>query len=104
MFQPPLLTRTRVRLAYAIAISADAVQVMLGPIGWTFADEVIDLVAMAALWSTVGFHPLLLPTFVLELVPVVDWAPTWTGCVAVVIALRHRQQVPPPATGPVIDV
>jgi hypothetical protein len=50
---------------------------------------------------------LLLPTFVLEFLPVADMLPAWTGCVAVVIALRKRQQDPPqqpPAPGPVIDV
>jgi hypothetical protein len=35
---------------------------------------------------------LLLPTALLEFIPVVDWLPTWTGCVLVVIARRKRQQ------------
>ena len=39
-----------------------------------------------------GFHILLLPTFVVELVPLVDDFPTWTACVAAVIALRKREQ------------
>jgi len=50
---------------------------------------------------------LLLPTFVVEFLPLVDLLPTWTGCVAVVVALRKRQQAiatPPPASGPIIDV
>ena len=28
----------------------------------------------------IGFHFLLLPTFVIELVPVLDDLPTWTAC------------------------
>jgi hypothetical protein len=107
MFQLPLLTPTRVRLAYAIAVTTDALQLLLGPLGWTFADEILDVVAMVLTWRVLGFHPLLLPTFALEFLPIADMLPTWTGCVAVVIALRKRQQsIQPqqPASGPVIDV
>jgi hypothetical protein len=91
-------------LAYAIAASADVAQWVLGPLGWAFADEIIDVVAMILLWRIIGFHPLLLPTFVLEFVPVVDLLPTWTGCVALVLALRRRQQPNVPAPGTIIDV
>ena len=58
------------------------------------------------IWRILGFHPLLLPTFIIELLPVADILPTWTGCVALVIALRRRQQIstPPAAPGTVIDV
>jgi hypothetical protein len=49
----------------------------------------------------------LLPTFALEFLPIADMLPTWTGCVAIVVALRRREQSrmpPPPAPGSVIDV
>jgi hypothetical protein len=104
---PPVLTENRVRLAYAIAVATDVLQLALGPFGWTFADELLDVAAMALTWRLVGFHPLLLPTFALEFLPVADMLPTWTGCVAIVVALRKRQQAmmpPPPGPGPVIDV
>ena len=107
MFPLPVLTRNRVWLAYAIAVTADVLQFVLGPLGWAFADEIIDVATMALTWRVLGFHPLLLPTFVLEFFPVADMLPAWTGCVAVVIALRKREQDPPqqpPAPGPVIDV
>jgi hypothetical protein len=107
LFQPPPLTRNRVRFAYAIAVTADALQLLLGPFGWAFADQVVDVTAMILTWRLVGFHPLLLPTFVLEFLPVADLFPTWTGCVAVVVALRKRQQAAspqPPPPGPFIDV
>ena len=107
MFQAPLLTRHRVRFAYAIAVTADVLQLLLGPLGWAFADEILDVAAMILTWRVLGFHPLLLPTFVIELLPVTDLLPTWTGCVALVVAPRKRQQAtqpPPPAPGPVIDV
>lgn len=105
--QPPLLTRSRVWLAYATAIGADVVQWLLGPIGFAFADEAIDVAAMIVITQLVGFHPLLLPAFILEFLPVADLLPTWTGCVALVVALRKRQQAnepPPPGPGPVIDI
>jgi hypothetical protein len=108
--QPPVLTRHRVWLAYAVAVIVDILQFALGPLGWTFADEILDVAAMALTWGLIGFHPLLLPTFVLEVVPVADLLPAWTACVALVIALRKKQQPPlrqPPghdSPGPVIDV
>jgi hypothetical protein len=103
----PLLTPLRVRLAYVVAVATDALQLLLGPLGWTGADEVLDAAATVVLWRLVGFHPLLLPTFVVEFLPVADMLPTWTACVAFVVASRKRQQAsvpPPPGPGPVIDV
>ena len=105
MFQPPVLTRNRVRLAYAVAITADALQILLGPVGWAFADEIIDVAAMFLTWRAIGFHPLLLPTFALEFIPLVDMLPTWTACVALVVSLRKKQQTTGSRSqGPVIDV
>ena len=104
---PPVLTRQRVWTAYGVAIAVDVLQFTLGPIGWAFADEILDVAAGAVLWRLLGFHPLLLPTFVLEFLPIADLAPLWTACVAIVIALRRKRQNPPPAPpmpGPVIDV
>ena len=101
------LRSDRVRLAYVAAVSTDALQLLLGPLGWPFADEVLDVLAMIVTSRLLGFHPLLLPTFVLEFLPITDLLPTWTGCVALVVALRKRQQAlepEPPVRGPVIDV
>jgi hypothetical protein len=106
-FQSPILTRERVRLAYGIAVTTDALQLLLGPFGWAFADELLDVTAMILTWRLIGFHPLLLPTFALEFLPIADMLPTWTACVAIVVAIRKRQQArmpPPPEPGPVIDV
>jgi hypothetical protein len=101
-----VLTRSRIRAAYAVAIAADVLQFGLGPLGWAFFDEILDVIALIATVRLIGFHPLLLPTFMLELVPVVDVLPTWTGCVALVVALRKRQPTAPDAPsapGQVID-
>ena len=102
----PALTPARVRTAYGVAVVVDVLQFVLGPLGWVAADQALDVAAAIAMWRTLGFHPLLLPTFALEFLPVADMLPTWTGCVALVIALRKRQAaVPPepPAPGQVID-
>jgi len=96
-----------VRLAYAVAVGTDVLQLALGPLGWAFADEILDVIASLATWRLLGFHILLLPTFAIELLPVTDLLPTWTGCVALVIARRKTQQrlqPAPPEPGPVIDV
>jgi hypothetical protein len=110
LLRAPPLTRQRMFLALAVAVAADGLQILLLPLAWTFAESAIDVVAMVLTVRILGFHLLLLPTFVVELIPVVDMLPTWTACVAAVIALRKREQrpprPPPPAAPdkPVIDI
>ena len=110
---PPVLTRGRIWLACGIAVAADGLQLLLAPtaaVGWLFLDDAIDVVAMVALTAVLGFHPFFLPTFIAELVPIVDMLPTWTGCTALVIATRRKQQraagMPPKMPPPpgVIDI
>lgn len=96
--------RKRIWLAYGIAIVTDVLQLAFGPLGWAFADQILDIVAAASISWLIGFHVLLLPTFVLEFLPVTDLLPTWTGCVALVMATRRREQPMPPSNGPVIDI
>jgi len=88
----PRLTSGRIAAAVTLAVVADGVQLVLGPLGWSMADELLDVVAMVAISWLLGFHPLLLPTFLIELFPVVDVLPTWTGCVGLVVGLRRREQ------------
>lgn len=105
LFAPRELSRARVVTAVTVAVVADLLQIVLLPVAWTFAQEVIDVVAMAVTMALLGFHLLLLPTFAVEFIPVVDMLPTWTGCVVAVIALRKRGQ-PDNATEnlPVLDI
>lgn len=100
LFSTPPLTRRRMWMAFGVAIGTDALQLALGPLGWTFIDEIFDVAAMVATCLLLGFHPLLLPTFLIELVPVVDMVPTWTGCVALVVALRKAGAKAPPMPAP----
>jgi len=102
--QVPRLTSGRIAAAFGLAVVVDGVQLVLGPLGWSMADEVLDVVAMVAISWLLGFHPLLLPTLVIEFFPVADVLPTWTGCVGLVVALRRREQrqktYTPPALPP----
>jgi hypothetical protein len=91
LWAPQHLTPSDIRAAYIAAVAIDAAQFLLGPLGWVGVDEVLDAVALYVISRLVGFHPLLLPTFVLEFVPFTDMLPTWTGCVALVIRVRRRQ-------------
>lgn len=104
IFHAPVVTRRRIRLAYVVAVATDALQLLLGPFGWIAGDEILDVIAAVVTTRLLGFHPLLLPTFVLELVPVADMLPTWTACVAIVTTIRQRQEPAPPTNGEVIDI
>ena len=106
VFRTPVLSRGRIILAMTVAVAADGLQLLLGPLGWAFADQAIDCVAMILVSGIIGFHFLLLPTFIVELVPVLEDLPTWTACTAAVVALRKREQnrPPPPPDKPVIDI
>jgi hypothetical protein len=112
IFAIPLMTRTRIGFAVTVAVLTDFVQLSLGPFGWFWVDQVLDVLAMILTCATLGFHLLLLPTFVLEFLPTVDMLPTWTACTAVVIMLRKRAQTPaprvpespPPGSSPSIDI
>jgi len=106
-FQAPSLTTVRIRSAYGVAVATDILQFALGPLGWTGADEILDVLAAVLEWRLLGFHPLLLPTFAIEFLPIIDMLPTWTGCVALVVAARKAREgiePPPPGSGQVIDV
>src|SRR5690348_6574562 len=97
---PPVLTRRRIWLACAIAVAADVIQIALGPFGWAGPDEVLDVIVMVLLSAIIGFHPLFLPTFVMEFIPMIDNLPTWTACTIIVIGLRRKQTTPPPVATP----
>jgi hypothetical protein len=92
LFATPKLTRGRTAFALTVALAVDAIQIGLGPLGATFFDEVFDFAAMGLISWAVGFHPLLLPTLIIELIPFVDMVPTWTGCTVAVLMLRRRAE------------
>ena len=81
------------RLAWTVAIAADALQIAVAPLfaegGISPADVVLDVVVGALLIRLLGWHWAFLPTFAAELMPGFDLFPTWTAAVFFVT----RQQV-----------
>ena len=81
----------RILAARVIAVVADAVQVGLLPLFAGGApevfDAVLDVAVAAAMVALLGWHWAFLPAFLVELVPGIDLAPTWT--LAVLIATRR---------------
>ena len=104
LWQPPRITRADVRLAYAVAVTIDVAQFAFGPFGWAGFDEILDAIGMIVISRLIGFHPFLLPTFVLEFVPLTDMLPTWTGCVALVVRARKRQGLVTDTAESAIDI
>jgi len=100
----PALTSRRIALAVALAVLADVLQLALVPFSWVFTQQIIDLMAMGMTIGLLGFHFLLLPTLVIEFIPVVGALPTWTGCVLAVIALRKRAERHANSLPPIITV
>ncbi|MBM2812820.1 MAG: hypothetical protein HW416_3579 [Chloroflexi bacterium] len=89
LLHPAQVTHGRMAVALIAALAADGLQIFLQAI--PLAPQVIDVVASVVVIIVIGFHLLLLPTFIIELVPLVDDLPTWTVCVVAVIALRRRE-------------
>jgi hypothetical protein len=106
VFRVPKLTWTRIALALALAVMADGLQFLVNGFGWVGPDQIIDVIAMVLTSWLIGFHWLLLPTFIINFVPVLDDLPTWTACVIAVVALRKRTQrsAPPPPEKPPIEI
>ncbi len=82
----------RRRAALAIAIAADAIQLIAFPLFTPGAasgvTDLLDVVVGVVLSWLVGFHWAFLPTFIAELLPFVDLVPSWT--LAVWLATRTR--------------
>ena len=95
------MTRGRMAFALIVAVVADSVQASLTVPGAFGPDQIIDVVAMILSARALGFHMLLLPTFILDFIPLVGLLPTWIACNAAVIAMRKRAErtsVPPQVT------
>jgi hypothetical protein len=92
----PVVTRKRIWLARFIAMGADAVQFGVFPIfaeGFASPLNIItDVIVGATMTLLVGFHIAFIPTFVVEMFPLIDLAPTWT--IAVLIATRGGAKPP----------
>jgi len=90
----------RLKAAWVVAVGIDALQVFIFPatVEGVFSpvEVALDLVAMAVLSALVGWHWAFLPSLVVELVPGLDLAPTWTIALAIASRGLNKQA---PASG-----
>ena len=99
-------TPGRVRLARAIALAADFLQIVAFPLflpgvasPW---DDALDVAVAAALTGLVGWHWAFLPSFLAEIVPGLELVPTWTAAAFFVTRKgggRATRVTPPEAQG-----
>jgi hypothetical protein len=95
------------RLAWAVAIIADAVQILALPFFAEGAlsplDIALDAGTALVLSRLLGWHWAFLPTLAAELVPGFDLFPTWTAAVYFVTRQQVRSSEPeilPPGPAP----
>jgi hypothetical protein len=83
-FQIP--RRLRVKIAFGVAILADALQLLVFPLfvegAAAPADDVLDAVVGGLMVYLLGMHWEFLPSFLGKLVPGVDLVPFWSLAVA----------------------
>ena len=90
------------RTALAIAVLADAVQIVFFPMFVQGAlsplDDLLDLAVAWMLIRLLGWHWAFLPSLVAKIVPGVDLVPTWTMAVLVATreAPREQAKIEPP--------
>lgn len=86
------------RMAWLVAIAADALQIVAMPFfvegGMSPFDTVLDVLTGAVLTKLLGWHWAFLPTLAAELIPGVDMFPTWTASVFFVTRQRVRSATP----------
>ena len=93
----PAISSKRVRIAWALAICVDLAQALAaatelsGPLHLAI-NAGVDVVVMLLMWRLLGFSMLFIPSFVVELLPMVDIAPTWS--LAVFAITRMQSQLP----------
>ena len=80
-----------------MALVADGIQIALLPLVLGGAvspvDDAIDIATAVMLSGLLGFRWVFLPTFIAEMVPFIDLAPSWT--LAVFITTRAKRPPPP---------
>jgi hypothetical protein len=87
------------RLAWVIALGADALQIAAFPFfvegGVSPLDSVLDAVVAFLLVRLLGWHWAFLPSMVAEVLPGADLFPTWSA--ALLFVTRDRMQSAEPA-------
>lgn len=101
------LKSPELRTAWAVAVAADALQIIAFPMfvpgGISPADTILDLAVGAVLIRLLGWHWAFLPSLLAELVPGLDLFPTWTAAMLFVTHERLSSGEPeilPPGPAP----
>ena len=98
-------TGRRARLALWLALAVDILQWALIPLfaeGFlSWFNDVVDVAAAVAMTSLLGWHLVFLPSFMGELVPLANLAPTWTAAV-LWVTRRSRREDGLPGDGDVL--
>jgi hypothetical protein len=89
---PVPITAKRIKIAIAVAVCADLIQIGLFPLVsegiFSPLDDVLDVAVCIVLTLLVGWHFAFLPSFVVKVLPIADLVPTWT--IATLIATRQK--------------
>ena len=84
------------RLAWLVAIGADALQLAVTPLfaegALSPADAILDAAVAVVLVRLLGWHWAFLPTLLVEAVPGADLFPTWTAAVFFVTHQRAKEE------------
>ena len=87
---------TRNRIAWLVAIAADAAQILLLPaFAGGFASPLsgaLDVVVSIVMIALLGWHIAFLPTAIAEIVPGLNLIPTWTAAVFFVTRRRAARR------------
>ncbi len=101
------VSRKRKAIALAVALAADAVQMVLWPVFAGGAasppDDALDAVVAVILCVTLGFRARLLVALAVELVPGADLLPTWTAVVATIPSEGVAMEGPRPPSPPSLE-
>jgi len=86
------------RVAWLIALGADAVQLAVLPLfvegALSPVDTILDAVVAVTLVRLLGWHWAFLPTLLIEALPGADLFPTWTAAVYFVTRQMHAPGEP----------
>jgi hypothetical protein len=89
---PPKTRFPEHRLAWLVAIAADAIQIVGLPFfvegALSPANTILDVIVAAILTRLLGWHWAFLPGLIGELIPGLDLFPTWTAAVFYVTSRR----------------
>jgi hypothetical protein len=92
------LRRPEHRIAWSIALAADALQIGLFPLfaagGVSPADTALDMIVALALTKILGWHWAFLPSLAAEMLPGFDLFPTWTAAVFFVTRSEAHPEEP----------